>query len=168
MKKLFLIILAIGFILNVKSQEITRNNIYVELGGAAMMYSVNYERLLSSNRNINFPLRIGLSYTNTNVFNGDNTIGLPISFSFIKNLNRNIYFETRLFVTPFFYQEQYYSQGGSMSYDTENIVSFLPGASIGFRGQPSTAGLYYHIHIQSQVIEKEIGPFLSLGLGYAF
>ncbi len=168
MKKILFILLALGFIQSVKSQEIARNNFYLELGGAAMMYSVNFERLLSTNRDINFPIRIGLSYTNTNVFDGDNTLGIPVGISFIKHLSRNSYFETRAFVTAFFYKEKFYGMGGSKFVGSESFVKYMPGVSVGLRGQPSTAGLYYHIHIQAQYIERKIGPFLSLGLGYAF
>ena len=168
MKKILFVLLVLGFMQSVKSQEIARNNFYLELGGAAMMYSVNYERLLSTTRDFNFPVRIGLSYTNTNVFDGNNTLGIPVSISFIKHLSKNLYFEIKAFVTAFFYKEKYYGMGGSMYVASESFVKYMPGLSAGLRGQPSTAGLYYHIHIQAQYIEGEIGPFLSLGLGYAF
>ena len=102
------------------------------------------------------------------MFDGDMTLGVPISISFIKNLSKNFYFETRAFVTAFFYKEKYYGMGGGMYLGSESIVKYMPGISAGLRGQPSTEGLYYHIHIQTQFIEGEIGPFLSLGLGYAF
>ena len=168
MKKILIILLALGFIQSVKSQEITRNNIYAELGGAAMMYSVNYERLLTSNRNINFPFRIGLSYTNTNVFDGDNTIGVPISISLIKNLNKSFYFEAGVFVTAFFYEENYNGMGGSTYLGSDAIVKYMPGASIGFRRQPEAAGVYYHLHLQVQFIDSDVGVFPGFGLGYAF
>ncbi len=168
MKKILFILLALGIIQSVKSQEITRNNVYLELGGAAMMYSVNYERLLTSNRNINFPFRIGLSYTSTNVFDGNNTLGVPISISFIKNLSKSFYFETGVFVTAFFYKEKHYGMGGSTYLGSDAIVKYMPGASVGFRRQPETVGVYYHIHLQVQLIDSDVGIFPGIGLGYAF
>jgi len=59
MKKilLFLFLVAIGG--RGFSQQITRHNVYFELGGASFFYSVNYEYLLLDNTETNVAFRLG-------------------------------------------------------------------------------------------------------------
>ena len=170
MKKLFFLILFSAIVFFVKAQEITRNSVYAEIGGAGLLYSVNYERLLSSNKNNNFPIRIGLTLLPPKL-SGNLMLGIPLGVSFIKNINREMYFETRLLFSTFIEQKIYNGHGLGSEPTVETHVMYMPSIAIGFRHQPESKGFYYHYHFQvsyNTEIFWGIMPWLGFGLGYAY
>ena len=109
MKKVILIILAIIFSLSIKAQEeknIKRNNIFLEFGGAGFLGSVNYERMLTNNVDLNFPLRIGVLYFyRSGMPSSSHILIVPMSISVIRKIDGsdNLYWELKA-ITSCFYQ----------------------------------------------------------------
>jgi len=175
-KKIFTIVFAVALASSVKGQEITRSNLYFEIGGASMFYSINYERLLLKSDQNNLAVRVGLMYLNF-FDDGDRAISsVPVSISYLKKLRKN-YLEVGL--------------SGSVMYDSyylyplieerihiEDLV-LMPSIRLGIRHQPGPAGFFWNALLQysltavgsiNEFNNPEINsfPFLSIGVGYAF
>ncbi len=171
MRKIYLVIIAVLFTLFANTQDIARNNIYLELGGPAYLYSVNYEHLLSSNKDLNFPIRIGIFYNFTR-YSANTLYYIPFSISIIKKMNGDykMYFELKALTTLAFYRK-FRSLGaahGGYHYITHQ---FIPGLSFGIRRQAPNGGFYYHINMQISY-DKEASDNIimwpALGIGNTF
>ena len=168
MKKISLIILSVLFTLLAYTQDIARNNVYLEIGGPAYLYSVNYEYLLSDNKDMNFPIRIGVFYN----FRSSFDIAIPLSISIIKKMNNDskFYFEIKASTTIVFHR-RYSSLGaahGGYNYTTHQ---YIPSLSFGIRRQPTNGGFYYHINMQisyDKELAEEIIIWSALGIGKTF
>lgn len=157
------------------AQNISRNNAFVELSGVTGIYSVNYERLLRDNKNLNFTFRAGVSYISYNKHYYSNFV-FPISFSVLKNISKNHYLEMRLgFANDFYIYNDY--TGHALGDTTGTFVpkkilkdNLIPSIGIGYRYQPETKGLFFNFLLQKIVYFSEENWYgnLSLGIGYAF
>jgi hypothetical protein len=170
-----LLIFILGIIsISLSSQSLTsRNNIYGEYNGNVALLSINYERLLRNNNNINYTLRAGISYLDVNPFTNENTLIIPVSFSVLKNITKKIYFEARLFAFDYFWRDIQYGMGGSMVISNTSRSTFLLGGGLGLRMQPQTRGLFAQIHLNihapnSYIKSEPKNPWISFGAGYAF
>ena len=175
MKKYVIALLITISSLGIFAQEITRNNIFLEGGGATGLYSVNYERLLRENNSLNFAFRIGLAYFPDHVHYSSPMV-FPIGFSVLKNITTNHFIELRLAVAS---SLSMYEDWSNMPLgDTTNTfvpekkfgVDILPSIGIGYRFQPKTKGLFANFLFQRILYiskEKWYGN-ISLGIGYAF
>ena len=176
-KALNSIILIFGLLAspNLFSQEISRNIIFAEASGVTGIYSVNYERLLKDNRNVNFGIRAGFSYINNSKFYESKLI-FPVSFSLIKNIANNHFMEIRAGFSNNFYQYFDWSARGhgdtTLNYipPKKNGYIFLPSIGIGYRYQPETKGLFFNFLAQRIVYFSEENWYgnLSIGIGYTF
>ena len=172
MKKIILIISFLAYIITIEAQDIARNNIYLELGGPAYLYSVNYEHLLSNNKDINFPIRIGAFFNSIDGSSDFANYGIPLSISIIKKMSGNstMYFELKASNT-FAFHTKYRSWGaghGGYSYTT---LQFVPSLSFGIRRQPAKGGFYYHLNMQisyDKELSKKIIIWPALGIGLTF
>jgi hypothetical protein len=90
----FIIVLCMLLSVNIFSQDIPRNTIFAEASGVTGIYSVNYERLLFKNQNVNLGIRAGFAYVP--VFLGyESRTQFPVSLSLIKNITKNHFLELR-------------------------------------------------------------------------
>lgn len=180
MKKVVLIILAIIISLSINAQDNIgpkRNNIFLELGGAGLIGSVNYERMLTDNVDLNFPLRIGVLYLYSDEMPcSSHTLIVPMSISVIKKIagSDNLYWELKA-ITSYFHQNYKYSDDpkGRWSEHDNKTTTFIPGASFGLRRNDFFGGFYYHLHFQINYnkdddSETELSPWFSVGLGHTF
>ncbi len=168
MRKISLIIIAVSFTLLAYAKDIARNNVYLEIGGPAYLYSVNYEYLLSDNKNINFPIRIGVFYN----FRSSFDIAIPLSISIIKKMNNNskFYFEIKASTTIVSHR-RYRSLGAAHEGYNYTTQQYIPSLSFGIRRQPSNGGFYYHINMQisyDKEMSKEMIIWPALGIGKTF
>jgi len=88
MKKAILLSLILLFVVTVFSQEdVSKANIYLELGGAGMLTSINYEQKVWARNNNALNLRAGVGYfpliVNTKMAAG--TYSLIVGANFLKN-----------------------------------------------------------------------------------
>lgn len=171
------ILLSFGLLISINlfSQEISRNIFFAEASGVTGIYSVNYERLLRENRNINFGLRAGISLINNSIHYNSKVV-FPVSVSLIRNIAKNHFMEIRAGISNNFYQYEDYSERGHGDTNLNYVPPiktgyiFLPSIGIGYRYQPETKGLFINILAQRIVYFSEEHWFgnLSIGIGYAF
>ncbi len=169
MKKIILIISFLAYIITIEAQDIARNNIYLELGGPAYLYSVNYEHLLSNNKDINFPIRIGVFFNSIDVSSDFANYGIPLSISLIKKIagNSKMYFELKALVTIAYYKKSN-TMGHGQAFTYYTTRQYTPGVSFGIRRQPAKGGFYYHLNMQisyDKELSKKIIIWPALGIG---
>jgi hypothetical protein len=174
MRKLIIVICMLLSV-NIFSQDISRNIIFAEASGVTGIYSVNYERLLFKNQNVNLGIRGGFAYVP--VFLGyESRMQFPISLSLIKNITKNHFLEMRVGLSNSFYiYEDWY---GRPLGDTTNTfvptkklgMGIIPSIGIGYRYQPETKGVFFNLLAQRipYYSDKYWYENFSLGLGYAF
>lgn len=174
MRTLVFFIFSLLLSFSLLSQSLTtRNNIFLEVSGKTALITVDYERLLRNNNNINFALRVGIAYLEENPFTYDNTLIIPVSFSVLKNITKAFYFDAKLFAFNYFWNHKSYGMGGSFLLSNTNEYDFIIGGSIGFRIQPLKRGLFAQIHLNMRIPNSNISfepknPWISFGAGYAF
>lgn len=179
MKNLLIILIAFIFSLSAKSQEISTNNVFLEIGGATGFYSVNYERLLKKSDKLNFPLRIGLSYMPETDYYNHEYVAIPLSISVMTNLSKSNYLEIRILsLSPFFWKENVEISNGlgnpaPSEYEEKIKAGLLLAVGIGYRYQPKSKGLFFNALLQhgmhKNVYDEESVFFrFSIGLGFAF
>ncbi len=159
------------------AQDVKRNTVYLELGGASYFYSINYGRLLFNNQEINLSVRMGYMYLNLFNENSRTMHGLPIGLSLLKRLKKN-YLEAGISGSVIF--DSYYSlnQYDQIIGSTDEII-LIPSIRIGIRHQPMTKRVFWNALAQFSMLavgdrpdfkqpEIHAMPFLSLGIGYSF
>ncbi|MCK5847470.1 MAG: hypothetical protein KAG84_08520, partial [Bacteroidales bacterium] len=147
--KRVLLIFIIGILsLNAKTQDLTRNNVFVELGGLSYYYSLNYERLLTENVKTNFTYRIGLSSSFPFEQITDASYIIPMSFSLIRQISdRNFYFEAKAILAFSIYKE-HIRIDNSRAYTYEYTKEMYPDLGVGVRWQPTKGGFFWNITLQ--------------------
>ena len=175
-KKIFILIYGIVLVSTVQGQEITRNNVYFEIGGASMFYSVNYERLLLKSDQNNLAVRAGILYLN--FFDDRDRVisGVPVSISYLKKLRKN-YLEVGLSGSVMYDSYYLYPLIGERIHIQDLVL--MPSIRLGIRHQPKSAGFFWNALLQYSLTavgdmnykgfpEVNSFPFLSIGVGYAF
>ena len=171
-KNLLILIIGIGFALNLHSQELKRNLFFAELSGATAFYSINYERLLLNNENVNLGVRIGFAWVSTMLYKSNYVY--PISFSVIKSVSDNQFLEMRLAAANTLYQINDYRDRAlsDSTFVPKKMLKydFVPSIGIGYRYQSKNNGLFFNILIQTfpEIDKGEWYRRLSMGIGYAF
>lgn len=171
----FIIVLCMLLSVNIFSQDISRNTFFAEASGVTGIYSVNYERLLFKNQNVNLGIRGGFAYVP--VFLGyESRTQFPVSLSLIKNIKKNHFLEMRVGLSTSFYI--YEDWHGRPLGDTTNSfvppkklgMGIIPSIGIGYRYQPETKGVFFNLLAQRifNLSEENWYGNLSLGVGYAF
>lgn len=175
-KKIFILVFAVALASTVKGQEITRNNVYFEIGGASMFYSVNYERLLLKSDQNNLAVRVGLMYLNYFDDKDRAISGVPVSISYLKKLRKN-FLEVGVSGSVM-YDSYYLSLPIEEPWHIQDLV-LMPSIRLGIRHQPKSAGFFWNTLLQYSLtavgyikefndLEINSFPFLSIGVGYAF
>ncbi len=160
-----------------RSQEITRNNVFLEVGGASMFYSINYERLLFNNTERNLSVRFGQMFL---ILKNDGInrymIGFPVGVSYLKRINKN-FFEAGISVSTIYDTYDLAGINGEIL-DTVQDFIIMPSIRSGIRHQPYNNGFYWNALIQFSMVafgdidnfqpQYTAFPFISIGLGYSF
>jgi hypothetical protein len=182
MKKLLTLTCAVMLMLTITyAQDIpARNTVFFELGGAAVFYSVNYERLVFPTTKHNLGLRVGASYIYMfDEYNRQMT-SIPIGASYIRNLKKNKYFEGGFTVCPF-YDQYHRDDNYALDDGVHNDLVIVPTLRLGIRKQPFNNGFFWNVLFQVTYTavdnakdfkwddaEKNVFPFGSVGLGWSF
>ena len=170
MEKIILIISLFAYTFAIEAQDIARNNIYLELGGPAYLHSINYERLLSKNQELNFPFRIGFFDLSSTTIINDANYGIPLSLSIIKKIKSKKYWflELKAITTITYTRIKVNTHFTSYNYTS---INYIPGISFGYKRQPPVGWFYFHFHFQltyEPKLEGSVCPWLSAGLGTTF
>ncbi|CAN5598023.1 hypothetical protein BH23BAC1_BH23BAC1_19560 [soil metagenome] len=155
-----------------ESSNFSRNNAYLELLGNGGLYSINYERIVVQN----FALRLGFgAWKSIGLFGaGDKSfVTVPILGNFLFG-KKNSKFEVG--AGFLFGREKEYSTSFNPNSNKSSSIFNLTGV-IGYRYQPSTAGLMFRVGLTpfyaltgGEDAYPESGLTLSGGLsiGYNF
>ncbi len=161
--------------------QVSQQNIYLEIGGASGIYSINYERLFPLNESTFFTGRIGGMYLNDLRKNPKTYEGIPAGISYLKRLKKN-YLEIGLSVA--WAQMQKKNNEADRLLHGENLFKdnqIWESLRIGIRHQPDGKGLFWNTLLQySTVLSKKNVqsreeyttiykfPYVSFGMGYTF
>ena len=158
---------------------ISRNNIYLEAGGAAFFYSFNYERLLFNNPHQNVTARVGFLYLPTLNAAKRNFKGIPISASYIIR-KRKYFMETGISMAAIIDEYDLNFESNTFDSHVKELV-LIPSFRLGMRRQPQIKGFFWNLLFQVSYVtvddydnfqfgtaEKNFIPYLSAGIGHAF
>jgi hypothetical protein len=149
MKKL-LIILLVGFSTLLYSQEIKQNNVYLEIAGASMFYSVNYERLWFNNGEQNMTTRLGLMYLYTFDERERAIRGTPLSISYLRKIKKN-YFEAGISFAVMRDTYPMFDQNKEQTGEVDELI-LMPSLRIGIRHQPVDTNFFWNVLAQASLI----------------
>lgn len=150
---------------------IPKHTVYLELGGNAALYSINYERFIFQGKTIQFSLRFGIGYwgetilsplmINTLVGKKKHKLEIDIGINGLWDLNFNKREK----------QKEWIKQGIPLGSPFVPFFRARPTANLGYRYQ-SGCGLYYKIGFT--FLYKMINyqwpytPWVNIGVGYLF
>lgn len=150
------------------AQRAASNAFFLELGGNAGLYSVNYERVLPSN----VALRAGLSYMSLSATSGSaeanvSSLGIPVTFSYLGLGSGSAKFE--LGAGALF---QRFSGSSSWGFGNEvEAGAFVPLATFigGLRLAPAGGGFNFKLAF-TPLWHPDVGffPWGGMGLGVGF
>ena len=155
-------------------QELKRNTLYLEAGGAAFYYSINYDKVYPVGLKGGIALRAGFMYVHTFNNVARRMYGIPVGISYLYMLKRNF---LEFGLTGAGILDRYYS--GSRAFDPviEDRV-IIQSVKFGIRHQPTTKRLFWNAAVQysflfigdrrSPIQASHSLPLVSLGLGYSF
>jgi hypothetical protein len=157
-----------------KVERTARNSLYVELGGNAGLYSVNYERFVMDDA----ALRIGLMYMSVSASTtaGGTTstgnaswFGAPLMFSYMGVGSRNHKLELGAGVVL-----MNFSAGASTFSATSNASGFVVAgtATVGYRYVPVDGGFNFKAGFTPLVLQAAgtlyFQPWAGISVGYGF
>ncbi|MDG1279361.1 MAG: hypothetical protein P8O16_18935 [Algoriphagus sp.] len=192
MKYLFTSIILIFSVLNASAQEfeskVPSQSIYVELGGAGLPYSFNYDFRFDKSKIEGWGMRVGLGgYTTTN----ESFFSAPIMVNrlFGKGVH---FFEIGLGATFFAYDDKYnytycadgtfgpngeficnsyssYEDNYSFILDVDGSPSVMGTMNFGYRRIPKDGGFTWKVNLNPIFNNNGFWPlFAGVGFGYAF
>lgn len=138
-----------------------RNHIYAELGGNAVLYSLNYERLLSDN----ISARIGLGLLPNITSSGDSYIGIPLTASYLigKSL---VKIEIGLGIT--YLKSDYAAVGSRSDYRSYLLMTGIFGLRLVKSGGGLTGRFIFTPFYSSQLEPSSFQFFGGISIGHAF
>ena len=180
MKKSLFIIVFMSLFFTMNGQKFVRNGVFVEFGGAAKYYSINYEHHFLKTNAQNVVVGIGGSFMKDNLGGGyEKYYAIPFRLSYLHRLKRNILFEGGVFLTSI--NEKYsYHPGLGCQTNCQNQEYSTSGKSyglrLGFRIQPSEKGFFFNLIGQVQDSDLSESAFfeelnwfwMSCSVGYVF
>jgi hypothetical protein len=118
-------------------QPIRRNTFFVELGGNAMSYSLNYDRILLSRDKWKLSGRVGATYLPLFQVSDRLMAGVPLEVSYLRGRGKH-FLEIGL--------------GGTVTYDTYPLsdtrirdLAVMGVFRVGYRHQKPEGGLFYKV-----------------------
>ena len=136
-----------------------KNTIFVELGGNAAIYSINYERFFEES----WGIRVGIGA----LWDSENTVALvPLLFNkYWGNQNSPHKFETGLGATFGHHHERDRYWG----HNYHNIHQGVMGtATLGYRYLPKEKGMTFKFAFTPFFDQDTFIPWVGISLGYAF
>lgn len=157
---------------SIKLKLITKNTIYIEALGNAIVGSINYDRILLSRGKSKISTRIGFFMVpDKKVY-----LSLPFSVNYLLG-NKNLY-ESSVGLS-YFYRDRYYDATKFTS-----SMLYLTISPLGYRFQKSRSGVFFKanalVFIHLAEFNKNfrqnypnysydaVFPYLSIGIGYSF
>lgn len=186
MKKLLILLLMIGG-LSAQAQDSlpSTKSVYVELGGAGLPYSFNYDFRFDKTRMDSWGMRVGAGGYTTG---RDSFFSLPVMINRLYGKGPH-YFEMGFGVTFFAYDEEnysyctdwYYDANGNYvcnSYGDSNYEFILPvdgspslmgTMNFGYRRVPIDGGFTWKVNLNPIFNNNGFWPlYAGVGFGYAF
>jgi hypothetical protein len=118
-------------------KSVQRNTFFLELGGNAMYYSLNYDRILLSRDKWKLSGRVGAMYQPLFQVSNRQMVGVPLEISYLRGRNKH-FLEIGLGVTA--------------TYDTYPLsdmrirdLAMMGVARVGYRHQKPEGGLFYKV-----------------------
>lgn len=133
-----------------------KNNLFIEAGGSAIVYSINYDRLITDNLSI----RGGLSYLKGTFFFDYSFTLFPVSVNYLVGSGDS---KLELGAGVTFYSGELKLFGLSGSKD-----DFLGNFIIGYRYQPSDGGFIFRAAFTPIYSQNGIHAWGGLSIGTAF
>lgn len=156
------------------SNEPKPNAIYVELFGNGILYSINYDRLLSTNGNLKISARVGFSYVDIDLF--DEIKGTVIPIEFLGWMGNKRHLEFGVGLSSQFVEVKDVSILGPTQQVTSNAY-YLTGR-VGYRRQKPDGGFVFRAGFVPMFLlsesnsdassRSEFVPWFGLSFGYAF
>lgn len=157
MKTILILIFSLITLTTSFSQERNSSSLYLELGGNALLYSINYDKLISDD----FGLRAGfMAFAAVGSSSAVVAVGVPVLANyFVGEGNHRL--ELGLGFT--------YMAGSVGVADVAAEGSgIMPTGSIAYRYQPVDGGFFFKVGFSPIKTEYEFLPWGGLGLGYTF
>lgn len=182
MKKILVLTFLLSInLLEVQAQDVATQSIFVELGGAGLPYSVNYDFRFDKTRIDSWGMRIGAG--GWAVRNGDysstSVLTIPLQFTRLLGKDKH-YFEVGGGATYMRYRHSYndnFGGGGTQRTSTnwEFILntgatpSFMGTLNLGYRRIPTDGGFTFRANLNPIFNHNGFWPlWLGVGFGYAF
>lgn len=126
-----------NFLFSQEKKPISKSNntIYIEGATEIVHYSLNYDRIFSHNKSLNWSFRIGFSLT-------EDIIALPFGINFLTG-NNNSHAEFSLNIVPFIEKYQKIAGKNDLS-DKKAVIA----PSVGYRYQKPIGGIFFKITAQ--------------------
>lgn len=165
MRKIAIVLVLALFVNYVHSQGVEKqmgtsanaSQIYFEVLGPGIAYSVNYDGRLNKIEN-GLGIRVGVSGAGGN---GGGYFALPVQVNYLLG-NNGQYLELGAGAT-------YVSSAISLFDDRESSSSILPTATIGFRKQPfGKKGLTWRLAFTPFIVDGVFIPYGGASVGYRF
>ena len=139
-----------------ENSNVHQNNIYIELLGNGIIWSVNYERMIFSNSII----KVGLGYIpkmENDFISAPQSILIPIDYIHLIDMNDNAKIDIGIGLTFKFGEEEYG--------DKDEII---PNAILGYRYQPNINGFMFRISFSPYISENRFFPWIGISFGQKF
>lgn len=151
------------------------NAVYLELLGNGILYSINYDRLLTTHRNLKISGRVGFSYFNIDLFDEMKGTSIPIEFLGWNGKNKG-HFEFGVGLCSQFVEVNDVSILGPTQRTSSNGY-YLTGR-VGYRLQKPDGGFLFRVGFVPMILiaERSSGdvdrtkfvPWFGLSFGYSF
>lgn len=136
---LFLPLLSLGQEIGI-TQPIVRNTLYGEAFGQGFCWSLNYDRLLNTDKKVMNSVTTGLVYVPTSLgFGGGVYYGIPVSYNWLVG-KKSHRLEMGVGLTALFHKEV--ARGWSTPYEESYFFGYLT-PKIGYRFQRPRGGLFF-------------------------
>lgn len=169
-----------------RSEDINRNTVYLEAFGQGFGYSLNYDRLLNTDKTFMNSLTVGLTFIPQTTEFGDGIyLGVPVSYNWILGRNSH-HLELGVGLTPMFVKSRYYPSSGRFYFYASPEISYRfqrPQGGVFFRvtatgfidlfhleKQNLVGGSKYSISSMTDVLglDYPIFPWPGISVGYTF
>lgn len=152
----------------VDAQE-KRNAFYIEAGGNAGLYSINYDRLMPVSEKTKFAPRVGLSYLGHDFF----IIPIEANFLFGKSAEAKNFKELGLgltHVTTSYFGGIDFNFGNNDDGNDDSDAFTLYSLRAGFRHQKPDGGFMYRLAgmLFYNPNTDKLRPFFGISVGHAF
>ncbi len=185
MKTLYNLILTamMVFTIEVSVAQTKNNSIYLELLGNAVVYSVNYDRIITISPKVKLAPRVGFEFIPRKLDNyspyGEWSFPLELNMLYGKNSDSNNHFEGGLGLSLYSLVETFKQDNNGNALNPELKMGKVTTLRIGFRHQKPRGGVTYRVGImarlsQDKFSESRVGDDLfyrlwpGFSVGYSF